>query len=274
MSNTRRFVPLLWAALAFAAYAWLAGVVAARSKPEPGAELVVRLPLAAQVLFAGGDRYLAANLSGFRVLVAASERMQAPDYAVQARLQRDIAWLNPLHEDNYYIAAAVLPWAGEIDAAQYVLRTTANARRFDWMPLFYYGFGEYYFHKDPAAGAKALLEAVDYARDEQDALALRLLALKWTERGYSTATAAGVVGAMARTSPPGAFKKYLEKRATRLGELSRLRDAAKRYEAAHGRPLQALDQLVTAGLLTSLPRDPLGIGYKLDARGTPVFGEQ
>jgi hypothetical protein len=58
-------------------------------------ELLIALPRFAQVLMAGGDRYLAANLAGFRVLVAETGRMNAEDYAVQAKLQRDIAWFNP-----------------------------------------------------------------------------------------------------------------------------------------------------------------------------------
>jgi hypothetical protein len=56
--------------------------------------------------------------------------MKAEDYAVQAKLQRDIAWFNPLHEDNYYIGAAMLPWNGELDAAQYVLRKASDGADF------------------------------------------------------------------------------------------------------------------------------------------------
>ena len=89
------------------------------ARSQSPAELLVSLPRSTQVVLAAGDRHFAANLSGFRVLVAATERMRSEDYAVQARLQQDIAWFNPAHEDNYYIAAAILPWNGHLAAAQH-----------------------------------------------------------------------------------------------------------------------------------------------------------
>jgi hypothetical protein len=257
----------------FGLYALAVSQISNRPSKSPAPELVTTLPVAAQVLFAGGDRYLAANLSGFRVLVASTARMGADDYRVQGRLQKDIAWLNPAHEDNYYIAAAILPWAGEVDAAQEVLQRAGKKRSFDWMPLFYYGFGRYYFFKDPVSASKALLEASPRAREQQDQWSLQILAAKWAERGYSTANAAGFVSAMAETSPPGAFRKYLQHRAARLHDLARLREAAGLYEARYGRKLSALAELENSGILKPLPVDPLGIGYDIAPSGQPVFRE-
>lgn len=271
MRAAHRALPWLLLIVVFAGYAVSIRQLGARDATSPQAELMVTLPLAAQVLFAGGDRHLAANLAGFRVLVASTARMGSDDYKVQARLQQDIAWLNPAHEDNYYIAAALLPWSNQVEAAQEVLLHAAGVRQQDWMPWFYYGFGRYYFYKDPAGGAQALQEAALHARDEQDVLSLRILALKWAERGYSTSLAAGVVDAMAKTSPPGAFKKYVEKRALRLKTLAQLRDAAKIYEQRYRSPLTSLSELVHAGVILRLPEDPLGQGYAVDADGMPIF---
>ena len=239
---------------------------------DPAApELLISLPRFAQVLMAGGDRYLAANLAGFRVLVADTGRMAAADYAVQARLQRDIAWFNPLHEDNSYIAAAILPWNGQLDAAQYVLRRAAQARTFDWYPLFNYGFLFYHFHRDPATGAQLLLQAVPRASDVQDQWALQNLAAIWIERGYETGSAAGMVVAMAAESPPGTFRNYLQVRADRLRDLDRLQSAATQYRERYGKGVDRLADLVAAGLLAELPEDPLGFGFGLDAVGWPVL---
>ena len=98
---------------------------------------------------------------------------------MQARLQRDIAWFNPVHEDNYYIGAAILPWNGELDAAQYVLRRASDARTFDWYPLFHYSFLFYHFRKDPATGAQWLLKGVPRVTNQQDEWALQNLAVAW-----------------------------------------------------------------------------------------------
>ncbi|MCM8595887.1 hypothetical protein [Accumulibacter sp.] len=239
-----------------------------------GPELLISLPRFAQVLLAGGDRYLAANLAGFRVLVADTGRMQAADYAVQAKLQRDIAWFNPLHEDNYYVGAAILPWNGQVDAAQYVLGRAAEARSFDWYPLFQLGFLHYHFRRDPATGAGFLLEAVPRAETVQDQWSLQNLAATWIERGYQTASAAGMVEAMAAGSPSGNFRRYLQVRAQRLRALDRLQKAAAAYRERFGRNPASLDDLLREGLVREIPRDPLGLGYGVDATGWPVLNTQ
>jgi hypothetical protein len=234
-------------------------------------ELLISLPRFAQVLLAGGDRYLAANVAGFRVLVADTGRMSADDYAVQAKLQRDIAWFNPAHEDNYYIAAAMLPWNGQVDAAEYVLGQASAARTFDWYPLFHYGFLFYHFRKDPATGARWLLEGVPRVRSQQDEWALQSLAAIWIEKGYRTANAADMVAAMAANSPQGAFRNYLKVRAARLQDLASLQEAATRFRKLHGRGLVSLDDLVASGLIAKIPKDPLGQGFGVDASGWPVL---
>lgn len=239
----------------------------ATAKPE----LLIALPRFAQVLLAAGDRYLAANLAGFRVLVAETAHMRPEDYAVQAKLQRDIAWFNPAHEDNYYMAAAILPWNDQVDAADYVLRKASEARTFDWYPLFHYGFLFYHFRHDPATGAQWLLKGVPRVKSQQDAWALQNVAAAWIEKGYDTANAAGLVGAMAANAPRGAFRNYLQVRADRLRDLAALQDAAARFRERYGKDVQGLDELVSSGLITEIPKDALGFGFGLDASGRPML---
>jgi hypothetical protein len=62
------------------------------------------------------------------------------------------------HEDNYYVASATLPWNGQFDAAQTVLRRASLARPFDFQPAFYYAFNLVYFRGD-ATTASAWLRA-------------------------------------------------------------------------------------------------------------------
>jgi len=254
-------------AVYLAAISALSGVKVSRISPE----LAVRLPLAAQVMLAGGDRYLAANMLGIRVLVADTFRMTPQEFDLHAELQKDISWLNPAHEDNYYIAAAILSEPRLVPAAQEILRRAADARPNDWSPLFYYGFNRYHIEKNPVAGADALLEALPRARDQQDHWALQNLAAKWIERGYRATDAARLVDSMAKSSPAGAFRRYLELRAKRLRDLDQLIGLAADYQTKFGRRLESLDQLVAAGMIRALPVDPLGAGYMLDKAGEPAF---
>lgn len=237
-------------------------------------ELAVRIPLVFQILTAAGDRYLAANLGGFRILVSEAYRMGPAELALQAQLQKDVSWLNPAHEDNYYIAAAILSVPELIPAAQYILRRAADARPKDWQPLFYYGFNRYYFERDPVAGAQALLEALPRMGDEGESWTMQNLAARWIERGYSAADAARIVGSMADNANPGRFKRYLGHRAQRLRDLAMLKEAAARFREAQGRPPASLDELVKTKFLERIPEDPFRRGYSLDPQGEPVFSQR
>lgn len=236
-----------------------------------GPELRVTLPVPAQILFAAGDRRLAANFIGFRVLVAETSRMKRDDYAVQAKLQQDLSRLNPAHEDNYYIAANILPWGGEIEAAEAVLKRAAEARPTDWLPQFHVGFIHFHFKREPAVGAEWLLAAAERAIDPQDRMGLQNIAAKWIERGYSVSAAAQLVAAMAKNAPPGGFRSYLQMRSQRLLMLAELRMAASRFRDEQGRPPAALSELMTYGYLQTLPRDPLGIGFRVSGAGEIEF---
>ncbi len=267
-SGFRDVLVLVCAAVGFA----LSVNVASREPlHERSRELAVRIPLVFQILTAAGDRYLAANLAGFRVLVSESYRMGPQELQLQAQLQHDVSWLNPAHEDNYYIAAAILSVPELIPTAQYILRRAADARPRDWQPLFYYGFNRYYFEKNPVAGAQALLEAVPRMGDESESWAMQNLAARWIERGYSPSEAARIVGGMADNANPGRFKRYLNQRAQRLRDLATLKEAALRFREVVGRPPQSLDELVAARIIDRIPEDPFRRGYALDSQGEPVF---
>ena len=51
-----------------------------------------------------------------------------------------------------------------------------------------------------------------------------------------------------------------------------IRDRASTFQQKYDRPVQSLEQLVDAGLITRIPVDPFGVGYALDSGGIPVFG--
>ena len=165
----------------------------------------------------------------------------------------------------------MLPWNGQVDAAQYVLRKASEARTFDWYPLFHYGFLFYHFRKDPATGAEWLLKAVPRVTSQQDEWALQNVAALWIEKGYQTANAAGMVEAMAANSPRGAFRNYLQVRAKRLRDLAALQSAVTLFRERYGKRVDKLDDLVSSGLMAELPKDPLGVGFGLDASGWPIL---
>lgn len=235
-----------------------------------GAEIQIALPLFVQVFMAMGDRFLAADIAVIRALVVDTQKMKPDDYAVLAKVQEDVSWLNPGHEDNYYIAAAILPWFGEVDAAQRILARASRARRYDYQPAFYYGFNQLHFRGDPLGASAWLREAAEHLPEGNNRVHMQNLAAIWLDKAQDLDTAIKVVEAMAEQAKRRDFRRYLEQRAQRLQGLKVLRMAAAVYRQRYGQPLSRLDDLVSAGILTALPADPIGFGFTFDQQGEIV----
>lgn len=234
-------------------------------------ELQVALPRFVQVMMAMGDRYLAANIATFRAMVASTSEMKEENFRVQGQVQRDAAWLNPAHEDNYYVAAAILPWHGQFEAAQDVLALAMEARPYDWQPAFYYAFNLYYIKKQPIAAADVLLKAAPKVGNERNRMMMESLAYGWYEKGYEPHAALNLLEASAKTARVGMLRRYLLLRAERLRGLLRLQEAAALFRNRHGRPPGQLDELVKSGFIDRIPDDPFGNGYGLNQQGEPVL---
>lgn len=234
-------------------------------------EMQVALPLFVQVFMAAGDRFLAADIAAIRALVAATEKMQPADYAVLAKVQKDVSWLNPAHEDNYYIAFAMLPQYGELDVAQSILARATHARFFDYQPAFFYGFNQWYYRHDPAGAAAWMREAALKLPDPDQQLTMQNMAARWVDRAEDTDLAIRVVEALAKEARRPDFRKYLQMRVARLRQLQQLRLAAQTYRERFGQALPDLQTLVTSGILPALPQDPFGFGFGFDQQGVIVL---
>lgn len=232
-------------------------------------KMLVVIPPVLQLVMAGGDRYLAADLATIRTLTGMPINGNSDDYAVQATVQRDIAWLNPRHEDNYYLAAGTLAWSGHTEIANEILEQAAKTRPQDFMPPLFLGFNAYYFGRNPAAGARWMSEAGSRSGDEHNRAALQRIASRWAEKGDDPKAALALVKMMVSQARSATLRKSLEIRAERLEGLILLREAASRYQLQFGRVPSALNDLVRSHMLQALPSDPLGLGYELNASGQP-----
>jgi len=234
-------------------------------------EMQVALPLFVQVAMAGGDRFLAANIAAIRALWVDNFKMQREEFKVLAKVQEDVSWLNPGHEDNYYIAAAILPWNGELDAAQRILARATMARRFDYQPAFYYAFDLLHFKGDAVGASNWMREAAEYLPEGDNRLQMQNLAAIWLDKAGDLDLTIGVVQAMAKQANRGDFRRYLEQRVVRLQMLREMRTAAAKYQQRFGRPIAALNDLVVSGIVAELPKLPFGFGFAIDKQGQVVL---
>jgi tetratricopeptide (TPR) repeat protein len=216
---------------------------------------------------AAGDRYLAANGAAVRGLITTTAQMSAAEYEVLGDLQESASWLNPAHEDNYYTAAAILPWNDQLDAAQIVLRRASLARPYDFQPAFMYAFHLLYFKHRPEEASAWLQMAAARLSDENERLMMLNYAARWMDRSRDLDNAIAVISAMAKQARRADFRAYLEQRIVRLNNLKFVRTKADEFAKRFGRPLQKPDELVSSGVLKQLPKDPFGFGYGMGQDG-------
>ncbi len=270
---TAKFLRKEWLVALVLAMVFVATSERLKSAPRQSVsvEMQVALPLFVQVFMAMGDRYLAANLAAIRALVVATDRMQPDEFKILAKVQQDVSWLNPGHEDNYYIAFAVLAQYGELDAAQTILARASHVRFFDYQPAFFYAFNQWYYKRDPVGAAAWMREAAKKLPDPDQQLTMQNMAARWMDKAQDTELAIQVVEAMAREARRKDFRAYLETRVVRLRQLLELRNAAATYRERFGRPLPNLEELVSSGILPALPQDPFGFGFGFDRQGEIVL---
>lgn len=232
-----------------------------KQRPEQRLEQMrIRLPVYVQVLMAMGDRYLASNINVMRATVVGASNLDKATYQVLGNVQLDAAFLNPGNEDNYYLASAILPWEGEVTAAQRVLALATEGRPTDPYPPFYYGFNQQYFLDDYIGAAKAVERAA--ARVEGGArLSLLNIASKWYERVDDPQLAERTIATLRDSTRDEQLRAHLQRRIERVRILATLQQTVQRYREHYGKAPATLDDLRSAGLLERVPEDPLGEGF-------------
>jgi tetratricopeptide (TPR) repeat protein len=270
-ARLQAFLTPLGAMVCAAAFLACAQYLKTAPRQTVDVEMQVALPLFVQVFMAGGDRYLAANVAAIRALVVSTDKMKAEDYSILAKVQEDVSWLNPAHEDNYYIAAAILPWVGQLDAAQAILLRASGVRPYDFQPAFYYAFHLLHFKGDAEAASAGLRAAAEKLPEGDERVQLQNIAAMWLDHAKDLEMSIRVVEAMAQQAKRRDFRAYLERRVVRLKNHKTLRAAAEAFAARTGRHPAEPEDLVRAGLIPALPADPFGFGFTVGKAGQIVL---
>ncbi len=251
--------------LALAGFALFATIAAwraqqpARLTPQLLADRVV-IPAPLLIFLHGGDRFLAADLETMRLSATGmDDRGVDTNYLVRA--QREVARLNPCHEDNYYLANGLLTWGGAVEQGNEVLRAAVDCRFWDEFPPFFYGINLSFFQRDNGEAARVL--EIGAQRSTHNAAAMQKLAVMLrAEQFADERLALNYLTQQRDSATDPKLRDMLDKRVIRLQGLIHLRAAQRRYEAEHG-PLTDLQQLINQGVIAELPADPLRLGYEL-----------
>lgn len=255
-----RALPL--ALLGFALFAGTAIWRAQQPLPPVQSQVTDRVVIAAPILLAlyGGDRFLAADLETMRLAATGMNNGQT-DSAYLIRAQRVVAELNPCHEDNYYLANGLLTWGGAVSEGNDILEAAMNCRIWDGIPGFFYGVNKAFFDRDIDAAERALSLSAERWPENKAAL-IKLAVMLRTESFADEQLALNYLIQQRDSSADPTLRAMLDQRVLRLQQLIDLRAAQRSYEQTHG-PLSDLQQLVSTGVLSALPVDPLRLGYEL-----------
>ncbi|MGB8337856.1 MAG: hypothetical protein WCD07_06435 [Burkholderiales bacterium] len=233
-------------------------------------QLSVIIPVPLQILLNGGDRYLAANLATFRALVVGPNDIDAETVKALGSIHRAAAFMNPAHEDNYYISQAIIAWNGQADADIYVQDRATQARPWDSMPPFFAGIDKYTFKKDAVGGAKSM-EIAAQRPDTGNRQFYTDIAARWYEKNDDPRLALELVQAMQKNTRDKEMKRFLGKRLDRIEATIKISDALNAYKEKFGKPAAKLTDLVEAGLLKVIPTDPMGQVFTLKQDGNVVL---
>jgi len=220
----------------------------------------VVIPTPLLIALHGGDRFLAADLETMRLSATGMDE-RGVDTVYLVRAQREVARLNPCHEDNYYLANGLLTWGGAVEQGNEVLRAAVKCRFWDEFPPFFYGINLSFFQHENEEAARVL--EIGAQRSTQNAAAMRKLAVMLRAEQFANERLALNYLVQQRDSAADPkLRDMLDKRVIRLQGLINLREAQRRFEPEHG-PLARLEQLIEAGIIDGLPIDPLRLGYEL-----------
>ncbi|WP_236025859.1 hypothetical protein [Geomonas azotofigens] len=196
----------------------------------------------------------------------ASNELEMPiDYPAMSRTIDASLKLDPYNMDGYYFAQAILTWnVGQVALANTFLERGMEYRDWDWQLPYFVGFNYAYFLKDYGRAAKYYRRAAELSGNNM----FISLAGRYMQRSGSTEMAIVYLGNMARNSRDQAVKKSLLVRQAafiRVLELEKARDA---FVQQHGKLPGSLEELVRAGLLRGIPRDPYGGKFILQSDGS------
>jgi hypothetical protein len=173
--------------------------------------------------------------------------------------------LDPRAKHVYRFAALILPWeAHDPDAAIRLLEKGTRALPTSWALYYHLGVIEYLFKADYQAAAARLTRAAQ--QPDAPPFVARFAAILQTQRQGPQTTIA-MLEQMRDQATSKATREVIERSlrdAQAAGDIRTLDETVATYRDRTGRLPTSLDELVTAGLLRTVPPDRYGGTYRID----------
>lgn len=172
--------------------------------------------------------------------------------------------LDPYNMDAYYFAQASFTWELQrIEEVNHMLETGLQYRTWDpWIP-FYMGFNYAYFLKDYERAAVYMKKAAEVSGNPL----FTNLAARYFYESAQTDLGMVFLNAMIEQAKDEIVRQTYRLRRDALLAVMTLEQKTAEFKERYGRDIDALEELVAAGLLDALPADPYGGEFYLDATG-------
>jgi hypothetical protein len=185
-----------------------------------------------------------------------ANQLQIPaDYPAMSRTIDAALKLDPYNMDGYYFAQSILAWdVGKADLAIKFLEYGMKYRSWDWQLPYFAGFNYAYFMKDYADAGRMYRRAAKLSGNEM----FMSLAGRYMQRSGRTQMAIAYLDMMAKKVRQLSIKKALLTRRNAFLEVEEIEKSRDEYLRKYGKLPVSLDDLVLAGFLHDIPKDPYG----------------
>ena len=162
--------------------------------------------------------------------------------------------LDPYFAQTYQMVQAYLPWNGRVEQGNQLLEISRQHITWDWYPSFFIGFNYFYFLKDYPNAARYLLET---SKMPDAPAILATLGARFSQKSGQTQASIAFLETMLNNPEYDEEAKLLiQWRIDLLKIVLKLEAAIERYKAIYGKPIEKLDDLISAGLIESIPVHP------------------
>jgi len=173
--------------------------------------------------------------------------------------------LDPYFIDPYLLANAHMTWeAGMVRETNELLEKGTQYRDWDWSLPFFAGFNSFFFLHDNAKAAELLATAAQRPGPSEQLLSLAAR-LAYTEKKTENAVMF-LEAILAKTEDKQLRKQYT----TRINALQArllLERGVSSYKKKFGRYPAVLQDIIKAGIMPEIPRDPYGGKFSMGPQG-------
>jgi len=172
--------------------------------------------------------------------------------------------LDPYYWDAYLFSEMFLAWGGNPKGANKILEKAKKYRENDYRPPWYIGFNHYYFLNDNKTASKYLMEA-----SKLPGCPYYIASLAARLSLYSFQHSNGIIflREMLKNTTDKRAKKEFELRIAALEILEHLENKITKYNTIFKKFPESLEDLVTNGLIDSIPDDPYGGKFIIMSNG-------